>query len=169
VLDLAKIERGALQVDLAPAPIGPTVAGVVASFRESEEGRRAGAVGVVDESGGASASIDPDALSRIVVNFLTNAVKYSPEKSPISVRTSASKEKKEARIEVVDRGRGMSREESARLFVPFYRARPEDAAAAGVGLGLVISHELARLMSGRIEIDSEPGKGSTFTLVLPLA
>ncbi len=168
VLDLARVEQGARQLDLAPAPLGAVVVAAVESFRGSEDGRRAGKIELDDASSGARCLLDADALEQVLTNLLTNAVKYSPEGAPVVVRCVVAATGREARAEVVDRGRGLSSEERRRLFEPFYRARPEDARATGVGIGLVVAFELAKLLGGRLEVESEPGRGSTFALVLPL-
>jgi signal transduction histidine kinase len=164
VLDLARVERGARKVEPLPLPLGETVAASIALFKESEQGRDAA---VVHEDGSQRALVplDAAALEQILGNLLSNAVKYSPAGSEVRVESSADAAR--ATIVVRDRGRGMSPGESQRLFKPFYRARPEDAAATGVGLGLVITRELIRLHGGELSVASEPGKGTAFTVTLP--
>ncbi|MBI3724310.1 HAMP domain-containing histidine kinase [bacterium] len=166
VLDIARIERGARKVDLRPAPLGETVSQAVATFKESEEGRAA-QVSLDLASGDALVPLDPGAMEQVLVNLISNAVKYSPEGEPVVVASAVSEH--EARISVRDRGRGLTPEEQRRLFAPFYRARPEDGNATGVGLGLVITRELIRLQGGRLEVESAPGRGSSFVVVLPRA
>jgi signal transduction histidine kinase len=168
VLDVGRIERGSRTIEMVEVKLSQAVAPIVESFRETELAKRAGEILFDDGSQGVMVCVDPGALAQIVTNLLSNAVKYSPEGAPVVVRLSVDRERKEARVSVIDRGRGMTEEESGRLFVPFYRARPEDSRATGVGLGLVIAHELARLMAGRIEVKSAPREGSTFAVVLPV-
>src|SRR5581483_3493042 len=146
VLDLARVERGARKVEPVPLPLGESVEQAVALFRESEQGRTATVV-FEDRSAGSIVPLDAATVEQIIGNLLSNAVKYSPAGSEITV-TCAVKEK--ATIVVKDRGRGMTAEEQQRLFNPFYRARPEDAGATGVGLGLVIKRELVRLHGGEL-------------------
>ena len=118
-----------------------------------------------DRSQGAIVPLDASTVEQIVGNLLSNAVKYSPSGSEITVECSVGEK---AVISVKDRGRGMTHDESQRLFNPFYRARPEDAKATGVGLGLVITRELIRLHGGELAVDSAPGAGTTFTITLRL-
>lgn len=164
VLDLARVEQGALRVDLAEIPLGATVEEAVERFRLSEEGREA-TVTLEDAAPGTPVAHDPAALEQVLQNLISNAVKYSPRGAPVAV--SVVHAPGEARISVKDRGRGLSPEEQGRLFAPFYRARPEDGEATGVGIGLVITRELVRLHGGKLELASAPGEGSTFTVVLP--
>jgi signal transduction histidine kinase len=164
VLDLARVERGARKVELRALPLGETIAQAVAGFRESEEGRDA-TVLVSDPEPEAPVAHDPAALEQVLQNLISNAVKYSPAGAP--VRVAVTYGPTDVRLSVEDQGRGLGAEEQRRLFAPFYRARPEDGSATGVGLGLVITRELVRLHGGRLELASAVGKGSTFTVVLP--
>jgi signal transduction histidine kinase len=98
---------------------------------------------------------------------LSNAVKYSPDRSV--VRITAAGEEGRARIEVRDQGAGISKQDADRIFERFYRT--EDAARSdkpGLGLGLSIVREIARLHGGAVTLSSEVGVGSAFTLTLPL-
>ncbi|HZV02794.1 MAG TPA: HAMP domain-containing sensor histidine kinase [Planctomycetota bacterium] len=164
VLDLARIERGARKVEVVPLVLRETVENAITIFKEGEQGRAAD-VRLEDSTDGALVPLDAAAIEQVLTNLLSNAVKYSPPGTPIEVSCAVTVEK--ARIAVRDHGRGMSPEESGRLFNPFYRARPEDAQATGVGLGLVITRELVRLHEGELEVASTPGQGTTFTIVLP--
>ncbi|HSC02016.1 MAG TPA: HAMP domain-containing sensor histidine kinase [Solirubrobacteraceae bacterium] len=104
-------------------------------------------------------------LKQILLNLISNAIKYNRPGGALTVR--ASTEDHDVRIEVIDTGRGMSRTELGRLFVPFERL---DAACRGIegnGLGLAVSKTLAEAMDGTIDVDSAPGEGSVFTLSLP--
>jgi signal transduction histidine kinase len=163
VLDLARVEQGARKIDPQPLVLGEVVGGAVEAFRMSEEGRDAN-VGFDDASQGAVVPVDSVAIEQILGNFLSNAVKYSPPGEPVAVSVSATAV--EATIVVRDRGRGLTKEELDRLFAPFFRARPEQG-ASGVGLGLVIARELIRLHGGRLSVESVPGSGSSFAVILP--
>ncbi|MCH4150471.1 MAG: HAMP domain-containing histidine kinase [Sphingobium sp.] len=100
---------------------------------------------------------------QIAVNLLGNAVRYSPENSTIWLRAEA--EGDAAMLVVADQGRGIALEDQQRVFEKFERLGRDDA--AGTGLGLYISRRLARAMQGDILIDSAPGQGARFSLVLP--
>jgi signal transduction histidine kinase len=115
-------------------------------------------------------SIDADrrGLVRAVYNLLDNAAKYSPPELPILVK--AERRNDAVALEVRDRGRGLDEDELPRIFERFYRGRAARAASVkGTGLGLSIAETLVRAHSGRIEVESRPGRGSSFTILLPLS
>ena len=109
---------------------------------------------------------DPARLERIVGNLVSNALKYSPLKSPVEIR--ARQEGAAVVISVRDRGQGIHPEDQAHIFERFYRSRGARKAGS-VGLGLYIAHSLVEAHGGRIWLESEPGAGSTFFFTLPLA
>ncbi|MDT9597498.1 sensor histidine kinase [Sphingosinicella rhizophila] len=101
---------------------------------------------------------------QIVMNLLTNAIRYSPEGGMVWVRTD--REGDLAALIVADQGKGVSAEDQQRIFEKFERVDPTEA--GGTGLGLYIARRLARAMGGDIEVDSAPGKGARFTFTLPV-
>jgi signal transduction histidine kinase len=110
---------------------------------------------------------DPDKLRQVLVNLIENAVKYSDE-GRIEVRVEP--QNGTMRFSVRDEGLGIPREEHERIFDKFHRLDPNMThGVGGTGLGLYICRELVERMEGRIWVDSEPGKGTTFTFELPLA
>jgi signal transduction histidine kinase len=114
------------------------------------------------------ATADPEKLRQILLNLLTNAIKFTPSGGRISVSCGVKGEA--AEIAVADTGIGVPPDKLASIFEPFVQVnqlltRPHE----GVGLGLAISRELARGMGGDLTASSTPGKGSVFTLTLPLA
>ena len=116
----------------------------------------------------ASVLADPEKLQQIVLNLLTNAVKFTDRGGSITL--SAEPAGKCIEISVADTGAGISREKLDRIFDPFVQAeRRLNQPVQGVGLGLAISRDLAQAMGGEITVESEPGEGSTFTLSLPRA
>ncbi|HEX8824584.1 MAG TPA: ATP-binding protein, partial [Archangium sp.] len=109
---------------------------------------------------------DRDRLEQVLVNLLENAHKYSPEGETISVEVEARAG--EARLHVKDRGIGVPAQDQARLFQRFYRAgNASYRNFGGLGLGLFISHSIARLHGGSLSLTSAEGQGSTFSLGLP--
>lgn len=109
---------------------------------------------------------DAELLEYAVYNLLTNAVKYSPEDT--EVRVGAVREDGEFRLWVTDQGFGMDESEMKNLFRKFYRTkRAEQSGETGTGIGLSIVRQIVELHEGAIRVQSAPGKGSTFTLVLP--
>jgi signal transduction histidine kinase len=106
-------------------------------------------------------------LAELVDNLLDNAAKYSQAGTPIDVRMSHVEG--EIHLAVEDRGIGIEESEIPNLFDPFYRSpRARRGGMSGLGLGLSVAARLARAFGGRIDIESQPGKGSIFTLVLPI-
>ncbi|HYG46968.1 MAG TPA: HAMP domain-containing sensor histidine kinase [Allosphingosinicella sp.] len=101
---------------------------------------------------------------QIVVNLLTNAIRYSPEGGQVWIR--ADREGDLAALIVADQGKGISAEDQARIFEKFERVDPTEA--GGTGLGLYIARRLARAMGGDVAVDSAPGQGARFTFTLPL-
>lgn len=110
--------------------------------------------------------VDPDRLAQVLGNLLSNAIKYTPPKGTVTL--SAGFEKQEAWIRVGDTGPGISPEEQERIFAPFYRSQPGRRFPQGMGLGLSIAHALVAAHGGRLELESSPGLGSSFTVWLPL-
>jgi signal transduction histidine kinase len=110
---------------------------------------------------------DPAAIEQALVNLLDNAVKYSREIRHVIVRVRTSGS--DAVIEVVDRGFGIEKSEQQHVFDKFYRGRSAALHRAGFGLGLPIVQELVQAHKGVVEVESTPGIGSTFRVLLPLA
>lgn len=109
---------------------------------------------------------DPERLRDILRNLLENAMRYSPEGGPVEI--FAHYDDKQTVISVRDGGIGIAEADIPYIFDRFYRADSEHAATAGgSGLGLYIVHGLVRAHGGTIEVRSEPGRGTTFTLRLP--
>lgn len=114
--------------------------------------------------------IDGERISQVLLNLLSNARKYSPKDTPISI--TVKQEGTMGVIEITDQGLGIPTEQLPHIFERFYRV-PEitvqSGSSVGVGLGLYIAQRIVQLHEGRIEVHSDPGAGSTFSIVLPLA
>ncbi len=110
---------------------------------------------------------DQEDLRTVVMNLLNNAVKYSPEATRVTVALRNGG--RTAAVSVADQGMGMEPKEMERLFTRFYRTpRAEASGISGTGLGLSIVQQIVNAHGGRIEVASEAGKGSCFTLTLPI-
>jgi two-component system phosphate regulon sensor histidine kinase PhoR len=166
LLVASRLDRGDLVVEQEPVDL-------VRVARETVDAMRpALPAGVTLElespRGAVTASADEDRMRQILVNLIDNAVKYSPDGGPISVRIAHEHEI--VRLVVSDHGLGIPLAEQPRIFEKFYRADPNLARSpGGTGLGLYISRELAARMHGRIAVESAPGSGSRFTVELPAA
>lgn len=110
--------------------------------------------------------VDPDRIREVVGNIVSNAVKFT-EKGEININIS-NPDKDTARVEVVDTGPGISKEEQKRLFQKFYRAETTAGKTFGTGLGLYITRLLIEKFNGKIGVESEVNKGSNFWFELPI-
>jgi signal transduction histidine kinase len=111
--------------------------------------------------------VDREAIARSLVNLVNNALKYSDHEKFLRVRLYRSNGA--LKLEVADRGIGIARNEQSKIFEKFYRAGdPLVHNTKGSGLGLSLVRHIAHAHGGDVEVESTPGKGSTFTLSLPL-
>jgi len=164
VLEFARIEKG--RRTYHPTPEDLTRVGRLCldlfGYRLQAEGFQV-AVDIPDHLD--PVPLDRDAVSQAILNLLSNAVKYSPDEKDIRLRIADSDGG--ALVEVADRGIGMSAEEQARIFEPFYRVESDQLHASGSGLGLAVVHHVMDGHGGRVEVESTPGVGTTFRLVFP--
>jgi signal transduction histidine kinase len=162
ILDISKIEAGKLEI--FPEPVD--VLGLLHDTAPSLQ-LQARAKGIELDIGAAVSArltTDPARLRQIVLNLLSNAVKFT-EQGRVDVRVEKGRDG-EVAIRVRDTGPGIAPEDQERIFEEFEQARSASA-PTGTGLGLAISRRLARLLGGSLEVESELGAGSTFTLTLP--
>ena len=170
ILDLTKVEMGKLRIDRHPCSPAGLVEDVVASLRPKATAQGIALVIEIDPEVPTLIRSDPFRLRQILINLLSNAIKFTPEGS-VTIRIG--REHPEGpdptlRFSVIDTGVGLSSSEMARLFEPFYTSGTHPRREAGHGLGLAISRQIAELLGGKITVDSRPGAGSEFTLVLPI-
>jgi signal transduction histidine kinase len=110
---------------------------------------------------------DPEALTQAILNLLGNAMKYSGGARHIELRMGTRGD--EAFVDVVDHGIGISRDEQSRIFERFHRVQSKETAGiAGTGLGLALALHVVEAHRGRIDVASDPGRGSTFSVRIPL-
>ena len=163
LLDVARIEDSSLFLKREPVDLRNLVAEAASAAVPLGEDRQ---VEVSMPAGPVLVNVDPERVRTIVTNLIRNALKYSPGGQ--AVRTTIETGDR-VRVRVADSGIGIAEEDLPRLFTRFGRlVRGEDAQIPGTGLGLYLSRELARLHGGEIAVESTSGKGSTFTLELPL-
>lgn len=162
--DLDAVERPGFAIDVEPvdlADVARRAAGLMA-VRAANASVRVDAP-ALDEA--LMAQGDFHRVLQILVNLLTNAVRYSPPGSMVWLRTES--DENSAVVIVADQGRGIAAEDHERVFQKFARVDPSEP--GGSGLGLYISRRLARAMGGDITLDSAPGQGARFALTLPIA
>lgn len=112
--------------------------------------------------------IDTDKLDKIIYNLLSNAAKYSHEDGEVTLKVQTNKTFDHIRIEVSDTGDGIPPEKMKNLFHRFHDGEYRKHRTIGTGLGLYLTHDLVYLHHGTIHCESEVGKGTTFTVELPI-
>ena len=164
LLDFGRMEAGAHPYVFERRDCQELVARVVADFRS--EAQAAGYRIAFCSNGPAWIEADSEALSRAIWNLLDNAVKYSPEHRTVEV--GLSRGEATVSISVRDRGIGVPAHERAAIFARFQRGdEARTRGIKGTGIGLAMVEHIVEAHRGRVELESEPGKGSTFTIVLP--
>jgi two-component system phosphate regulon sensor histidine kinase PhoR len=165
VLDFGRIEQDAKRYEIRETDLKPVVADVleIVKWAVADEGL-AFAVEIADEP--VRAMADPDAVRQALLNLVDNAVKYGGKRKRVAVRLTAAADG--AELSVRDNGIGIAAADRDRIFDAFYRA-PEAARhdPKGVGLGLMIVKHIMDAHGGAVEVESEPGRGTTFTLKFP--
>ncbi len=172
LLEMAKIEAGRVELSVEPTSVADLVEGLEAIMRPQADAKR------IRIESRVSAELppietDPGKLQQILFNFLSNAVKFSPEGATVHLaaeRFTRPDRTAGVRISVRDEGPGIPYDMQDRIFEKF---RQVDASHTrthgGTGLGLAICRELAVRLGAAVSLVSEPGKGATFSVELPLA
>jgi signal transduction histidine kinase len=167
LLDLAKVDAGKLEARMAPFEVEALFGALRGMFRPLLP--PTGAVTLAFELDGSPATLvsDESKVSQILRNLIANAIKFT-ERGEVQVRASAGPDET-AVFSVRDTGIGIAAPDLPRIFEEFSQVdQPLQRRAHGTGLGLPLSRKLAALLGGRIEVESVPGEGSTFRLVVPV-
>ncbi len=168
LFDRARAQAGKLDFAFECCDLRDVVRDEVEDFRVSEPQRAVHLTEACD--GQIQVMADPDAISQVLTNYLSNARKYSPEDQPIDVWVGVKSGR--ARVAVADHGPGLPASEQERIWQRFYRAAGVHAqrrSGGSLGLGLHICKRIAEGHGGTVGVDSEVGRGSTFWFELPLA
>jgi signal transduction histidine kinase len=164
VLDLSKVEAGQIELDVAPFSLREALERGVVMVRE-----RATKDGVhLALAQGRKVDIvmgDERRVRQVIFNLLSNAVKFTPAGGVVDVR--ATRVNGQVRVSVADSGPGIAAEDHGRIFEAFQQTEAGVEQREGTGLGLALSRRLVELHGGRIWVESELGKGSTFVFTLP--
>lgn len=167
ILDLTRIEAGAIHLDIAPISLDElcqTTLQLVAERARRKDLRlmQAMAFGVVSMRG------DERRLTQILVNLLDNAVKFTPAQGTVGLEVETDAAQERIMFTVWDTGIGIAAEDMERLFRPFTQVDGRLARSyEGIGLGLTLVHRLTELHGGSVQVASVPGAGSRFTIALP--
>ena len=170
LLDISKLESGQMEIKASTADIVAFSRDLVGVF-ESRAAEKQQQLRFYAETEAWETHFDTEKLSEIIYNLLSNAIKYSPEKAVIALSLSKTEmnTKEHIKIEVKDTGTGISPEALPRIFDRFYQADDSTTRKGqGTGIGLALVKELVELMSGEIIVESHLGKGSAFTVLLPV-
>jgi signal transduction histidine kinase/CheY-like chemotaxis protein len=162
VLDLAKVEAGRLELNKEPVDVEAAIVESVAGLRPLAM-RKALEIEVTVEP--MSIEVDRGRLRQMLYNLLSNAIKYTGNGGGITVRGSRSGD--ELYLSVADTGIGISAEDQTHIFEEFRQVGEPSARESGTGLGLALTRRLVEAHGGRIEVESTPSVGSTFTVILP--
>lgn len=165
LLDMSKLEAGMIEPHVAEFPIERALGRVESTFADAarEQGLRLSVV-----RSGAWVRSDPVLLERILMNLVSNAVRYTARGGVV---VGCRRRGGQMRIDVCDSGPGISKEEERKIFIEYHRlgAGEADRDRGGLGLGLAIVDRLGRLLGHEVALESRPGRGSRFSVTVPLA
>ncbi len=168
VLDFSKIKTGNLEIDLHYFSPFESFRNIAYTFYHTAWKKGVVLSLFLDPSIPLIIKSDPYRIKQIVNNFLSNAIKFTPEKGYVDLLFEYDKEKDILTVKVKDTGIGIDKKAIKKIFEPFQQASKETSGRyGGTGLGLSISKYLAERLDAQIAVDSTPGKGSTFSLSLP--
>ncbi len=167
VLDLAKVESGKMVFRPEPTDVAETVTAVRDILRGLAAAKRI-RIDLEVSPEVVPAFLDPGKLKQVLYNYLSNALKFTPEEGRVTIR-AAPESDGQLRIEVEDTGIGISPDDISRLFVEFQQLDAGTSKRyAGSGLGLALTKRIVEAQGGSVAVRSEPGRGSLFSCVLPL-
>jgi len=166
LLDMAKMESLGFKLSLELLDIRPLLENIASELLPVvSENRQSLTVDIPPSVPMVKA--DKQRLEQVLLNLLTNAIKFTGEGGKIQLRLIRNGT--ELVVQVKDNGPGITKEEQARIFMPYYRIEADRQRFSGLGLGLSLSKQLVELHGGRMWVESELGKGSTFAFSLPIA
>ena len=165
VLDLAKIEAGKMELQIEPALLQDVVEAVSNTMR-SLAAKKSINLRVDSDESLSSFPMDGARVKQVLLNLVSNAIKFTPEGGRVWVRAGAKDGN--ARLEVGDTGPGIAAEDQERIFLEFQQAGSDAGKPQGTGLGLALAKKFVEMHGGRIWLESEVGKGSRFFFTIPI-
>ena len=163
VLDIARIEAGRLSISMEPVIAGEVISATLDLIRPQAAARGI-RLPATPPNGHLYVMADRQRLQQVLLNLLSNAVKYNSERGSVAVSCLRDPTAARVQIGIRDTGRGIPPEMQARLFTPFDRLDADSTAIEGTGLGLALSKRLVEAMGGTIQVESQVGRGTTFTV-----
>ena len=165
ILDLSKIEAGRMELELSELDLAQSILNSLTLVRERALRRGIDLHHAIDDRL-AAIRADERKIKQVLLNLLSNALKFTPEGGRVEVRVSAAPGW--AEVSVADTGVGIAPEDQEAVFEEFRQVGAAEKKAEGTGLGLALSRKFVELHGGRIWVESAPGRGSTFTFALPV-
>ena len=164
MLDLSRIETDRLDLNRKTVVLNALVTEVVEDFRMTAPERDI----TITQSEELVTQLDHDKIAQVLINLISNAIKYSPAKSPINIEISKSDQN--GMVSITDQGIGIAEKDHKKIFERFYRVEGKDEKHfSGFGIGLYLAHSIIERHGGKLTIQSTPQKGSTFTFSIPLS
>jgi signal transduction histidine kinase/ActR/RegA family two-component response regulator len=167
ILDISQIESGHMSMSPEAVLVGEVVEAAVSLLRPLAEERAVHLIGGMDHGCGHYIFADRQRLKQILLNLLGNGIKYNRQGGSVSI-SCFQPVRGILRIQVTDTGPGISPEQFHLLFAPFERLGAEQTSVPGTGVGLALSRGLAEAMGGKLDVESTPGRGSTFWVEFPI-
>jgi len=166
LLSVSRIESGKMTINLQAVDMSKMITDTIDQLRFVAQNKGLTLEYTPPATALPMVKADPDRVMQVLVNLVSNGIKYTPKGN---VTLKMSSKAGHIQVDVSDTGLGMSKDQRAHLFEKFYRVASSDTVGImGTGLGLYITKSIMERMGGSISLDSTPGKGSTFTIILPI-
>jgi DNA-binding response OmpR family regulator len=166
LLDVSKIENGKLKINKKPTNLGNVISNAIETILQTHENKvKIKHDGIISDI---LIPLDEIRIEQVLINFLTNAIKYSPQNNQVIVTTFVDEEEQEVKVNVTDFGIGIPDFKQEAVFNKFYRVEESSLQFQGMGIGLFICSEIIKQHHGNIGVSSKVDEGSTFYFTLPL-
>jgi signal transduction histidine kinase len=167
-LDLARLESGRVRLQRLPVDLGPILSSSISTVQHQADERNISIHLELSPPQLPEILGDGEKLRQVVLNLLTNAIKYNRDGGMVTVRALCDDPSQLITVEVEDTGLGISKQNLPHMFKKFYRVSDTEGYTSGTGLGLPITKKLIEAHGGQIWVESEFGEGTTFTFTLPV-